>query len=98
MKPVAGCYARHAARYGRERSESCFVAPALNWLRSKEMADDKSEIGGPDRRRVAADEPYEVEHFASKFGLSADEARELISRFGNDRATLEREAERKRLH
>lgn len=62
------------------------------------MADNKAEIGAPDRRRVAAEQTYEVEHLASKHGLTADEARELIARFGNDRATLDREAEKKRLH
>jgi hypothetical protein len=62
------------------------------------MADNKAEIGAPDRRRVAAEEPYEVEYLARKHGLTTDEARELIERFGNDRATLDREAERHRLH
>ena len=62
------------------------------------MADNKAEIGAPDRRRVAAEEPYEVEYLARKHGLTTDEARELIARFGNDRATLDREAERLRLH
>lgn len=56
------------------------------------MSDDKNNRGEPDRGRVAGDEPYEVEYFARKHGLSADQARELIGRFGNDRATLDREA------
>lgn len=56
------------------------------------MADDKSQVGEPDRRQVARGERYEVQDFASRHGISAEEARELIARFGNDRATLDREA------
>jgi hypothetical protein len=56
------------------------------------MADDKTLVGEPDRRKVAKGERYEVEDFASRHGNSADEARDLIDRFGNDRAVLEREA------
>ena len=56
------------------------------------MADDKSIVGEPDRSRVGKGERYEVQDFASRHGISAEEARELIERFGNDRATLDREA------
>ncbi|PBB29863.1 hypothetical protein CK221_29370 [Mesorhizobium sp. WSM3868] len=35
---------------------------------------------------------YEVGYFASKFGLSIPQVRELIAKHGNDRETLEREA------
>jgi hypothetical protein len=56
------------------------------------MPDDKTHIGEPDRSRVAAGERYEVSDFASRHGISVDEARALIERFGNDRATLDREA------
>ena len=56
------------------------------------MSDNKAEVGAPDRRRVAGNEPYEVDYFARKHAISTDEAKDLISRFGNDRATLDREA------
>ncbi len=56
------------------------------------MADNKNLVGEPDRSRVAAGERYEVQHLAERTGISTDEARELIERFGNDRETLEREA------
>jgi hypothetical protein len=58
------------------------------------MADDKSKVGGQDRRTVAGNEPYEVEYFARKHGLSAQQARELISQHGNDRAALDAAAEK----
>lgn len=52
------------------------------------MADDKSKRGGGDRARVAAGEGYEVNYFASKHGISAQQARDLIKRVGNDRQKL----------
>jgi hypothetical protein len=56
------------------------------------VADDKSKIDGRDRSRVAGDEPYEVEYFARKTGITMAQARELIDKHGNNRETLEREA------
>jgi hypothetical protein len=53
------------------------------------MADDKSNVGEPDRSRVSGDEPYEVSYFAHKHGISAEQARELIQRIGNDRDELD---------
>ena len=53
------------------------------------MADDKTKQGQQDRSRVAGDEPYEVEYFADKHGLSQAQARDLIDRVGNDRAKLD---------
>jgi hypothetical protein len=58
------------------------------------MADDKTLAGNADRRQVAGDEPYEVDYFARKHGLSREKARELIDRHGNDRATLDALAEK----
>ncbi|MGX9055251.1 DUF3606 domain-containing protein, partial [Mesorhizobium sp. 14Argb] len=49
-------------------------------------------LGYQDRSRVSGDEEYEVGYFASKFGLSIPQVRELIAKHGNDRDTLEREA------
>lgn len=57
------------------------------------MADDLQNVGGRDRDRVSAGEGYELEYFARKHGISTDQARELISRVGNDRAALDRAAE-----
>lgn len=52
------------------------------------MADNRSKTGGSDRRRVAAGEGYEVNYFATKHGLSAAQARDLIASHGNDREKL----------
>lgn len=58
------------------------------------MSDDKSNADGRDRSRVAGGEDYEVQYFASKHGISSDQARKLIERIGNDRAALDDAAER----
>ncbi len=56
------------------------------------MADDKSNVGGQDRARVAGGEDYEVRHFAAQNGLSIEQAEQLIARHGNNREELERAA------
>ena len=56
------------------------------------MTDDKNNTGYQDRTQVSGDQEYEVGYFASKFGLSMPQVRELIEKHGNYRATLEREA------
>jgi hypothetical protein len=60
------------------------------------MADDKSKQDGRDRSRVAGDEDYEIQYFAQEAGISTEQARALIGRFGTDRETLEREAKKLR--
>ncbi|WP_210357274.1 DUF3606 domain-containing protein [Sphingomonas beigongshangi] len=57
------------------------------------MADNKTKQDGRDRRRVSGSESYEVEYFARKHGLSAQQARELIADIGNDREKLDAAAE-----
>jgi hypothetical protein len=51
--------------------------------------DNKNARDGRDRSRVAGEEKYEVQHIAEKFGVSAEEVRELIKEVGNDRERLE---------
>ncbi|TMJ12584.1 MAG: DUF3606 domain-containing protein [Alphaproteobacteria bacterium] len=58
------------------------------------MPDDKSKRGGSDRRRVAAGEGYEVSYFARKHGITAEQARDLIDRVGNDREKLNAAAQK----
>jgi hypothetical protein len=52
------------------------------------MADDKSKQDNRDRLRVAGGEDYEVQHLADKAGITPEQARELIKRYGNDRDKL----------
>jgi len=57
------------------------------------MADNKQNVGEPDRSRVSGSEDYEVRYFADKHGISMDQARDLIARHGNQREALDRAAE-----
>jgi hypothetical protein len=56
------------------------------------MADDKTKVDARDRNRVAAGQDYEVQFFAQEHGISIEQARSLIDKFGNDRRVLDREA------
>ena len=57
------------------------------------MSDNTSLQGDRDRRTVSASEPYEVEYFGGKEGLTMEQARDLIARVGNDRSKLDAAAE-----
>ena len=58
------------------------------------MADNKADVGEPDRSRVAGGEDYEVRFLAEKHGISPQQVRDLIAKHGNDRDTLDAAAER----
>ncbi|WP_404479169.1 DUF3606 domain-containing protein [Novosphingobium sp. BL-52-GroH] len=53
------------------------------------MTDDKTKRGGSDRRTVAGEEGYELDHFAGKHGITRDQAQNLIERVGNSRQKLD---------
>lgn len=52
------------------------------------MADNKQNVGEPDRSRVSGSEDYEVQFLAEQAGITIDKARELIRQHGNDRGSL----------
>ena len=56
------------------------------------MPDDKSKKDNRDRMRVAGSEDYEVDYLVEKAGITHQQARDLIKRYGNDRETLMRHA------
>jgi hypothetical protein len=61
------------------------------------MADDKTKTGGADRRRVALDQPYEVEDFHQKHKhLSHEDAKRIIRETAGDRARADAAAEQLR--
>ena len=43
---------------------------------------------------MAGGQGYEVEYFARKHGITAEQARQLIKEHGNSREVLDREAEK----
>ncbi|CAN5153052.1 hypothetical protein BH10PSE9_BH10PSE9_18760 [soil metagenome] len=52
------------------------------------MADSKQKRGAADRRTVAAGEGYELNYFATKHGITRQQARDLIAKVGNSREKL----------
>jgi hypothetical protein len=58
------------------------------------MTDDPNKRGEPDRSKVSGGQSYEVGYFATKHGLSIEQARELINRAGNNREKLDEAAKR----
>lgn len=58
------------------------------------MSDDKTKRGQPDRQRVSATEPYEVDYLARKTGLPAPLVRNVIEQEGPMRSNVERYLER----
>ena len=62
------------------------------------MADNKQNVGEPDRSRVSGSEDYEVDYFARKHGISPAQARDLIREHGSNREALDRAAQNLRKH
>jgi hypothetical protein len=54
------------------------------------MSDDKKKVGKPDRERVSANEPYEVERIAKKFELPPPLVKNVIKQEGPMRADIEK--------
>ena len=52
------------------------------------MPDDKSKKDNRDRLRVAGGEDYEIDYLVENAVITREQARTLIRRYGNDRATL----------
>lgn len=49
------------------------------------MADDKSKHDFRGRDRVSAEEDYVVAHFAQQNGITSQQVRDLIGKYGNSR-------------
>jgi hypothetical protein len=56
------------------------------------MADDKRKPGLSDRKRLSADDDYEVKFFALQNNITPEQVRDLIGQHGNDRMTLTKAA------
>ena len=66
---------------------------AMRWTRkTTTMADDKLNTDIRDRIKVAGGEDYEIDYLVEKAGITREQARELIKRYGNNRETLMKHA------
>ena len=59
-------------------------------LQETNMADDKTKTGGQDRTRINTSEDYEVQDWAKKFGVSADQLKAAVKAVGNNAADVEK--------
>jgi len=57
------------------------------------MSDNKSKRGKPDRARVAANEPYEIDYLAKKTDMPAALVRKIVEQVGPSRAAVEAKLE-----
>jgi len=55
------------------------------------MADDPSKRGPADRSRISLLEPYEVQYWADKFGVSKERLSEAVRRVGHSADAVSRE-------
>jgi len=46
------------------------------------MSDDKTNRGPADRSRINLEEPYEVEYWSKKFGISPERLRQAVASYG----------------
>ena len=53
------------------------------------MPDDKSKIGGQDRKRISLSEDYEVRDWSKKFGITPEELKAAVKAVGNEAAAVE---------
>ena len=58
------------------------------------MADDKNKRGSGHRRAAAVDQGYDLRYFASRHGITHQQARDLMSCIGNNRTKLNAAAEK----
>jgi Protein of unknown function (DUF3606) len=66
-------------------------------LKGLNMPKTKTKRGrAADRRRIASGQPYEVNYFARKHGLTAAEAREIIKQARGNREKANQLAEKKK--
>jgi uncharacterized protein DUF3606 len=70
------------------------LTSALNLQIGDIMADDLTHKGPQDRSRISLLEPYEVQYWADKFGVSKERLSEAVKNVGHSAAAVERELKR----
>jgi hypothetical protein len=59
------------------------TVPIWAALRRLDMADDKKQVGKPDRDRISLSEPYEVEYWTKKFGVTKAQLEAAVKAVGS---------------
>jgi hypothetical protein len=47
------------------------------------VADDKKDVGSPDRDRINLNEDYEVQYWTKELGISEQDLRRLLAKHGS---------------
>ena len=55
----------------------------------KRQADDKTKVGGQDRRRINLNEDYELRDWSKKFGVSPERLKEAVASVGDQADKVE---------
>lgn len=53
------------------------------------MPDSKENRNSPDSRRINLDEPYEVQYWSERFGVSPNQLRKAVEQAGTSSAAVE---------
>jgi hypothetical protein len=51
--------------------------------KERDMADDKTKVGGQDRKRINVNEEYKVRDWAAVLGVTPDELRQAVAAVGD---------------
>lgn len=56
--------------------------PIVAQFKKFDMADNKNNRGKSDRSRIDISEPYELEYWKKRFGITTDQLRRVIEKVG----------------
>lgn len=64
-------------------------------VRRKQMSDDKTKTAPQDASKVNVHEDYEVKYWTKKFGVTADQLKEAVTKVGPSASAVEKELNRR---
>ena len=54
------------------------------------MADDKGNVGNPDRQRININQEHELRDWSKKFGVTPEQLKAAVAKVGNQAADVEK--------
>lgn len=55
------------------------------------MTDNRTKVGGQDRRRINVHEDYELAHWSKRFSVSKEELKRAVAKVGDRAEDVEKE-------
>lgn len=65
-------------------SERLWQPEPNDWLKEHDMAEDRSKVGGQDRKRINLNEDYEVRDWMKSLGVTEEELRKAVATVGDE--------------